>query len=304
MGTLWDAVASVFPDHNSALIMNAIALAESGGNAWAYNPNSLTGDKSYGLFQINMIGNLGPAREKEYGLSSYDDLFDVQTNISVAYSLSNAGKDFTPWTTFTTGAYEAHLGNTTANIVYQSENGSPKTDGGSSRVGKSANPYPANTDTPGHWYDINHKSKIPDPPIKVTTADLPSTENGSSLGRFKLTQVQQMGDWLTKFLGGPAAAASIMGNSPQFFISNQNYQYVIYNYVNFVTSSQLSHGASPQGGDQGKASADKLPGESWLDTLGSILSWLSSADHWKRIGLFALGSIIIIVVATEFLKEQ
>ena len=44
-----------FPD--SLLdIMARIALAESGGNPNAHNENAGTGDNSYGLWQINIIG--------------------------------------------------------------------------------------------------------------------------------------------------------------------------------------------------------------------------------------------------------
>lgn len=56
-----------------------------------------TGDQSYGLFQINMLGNLGPSRRKQYGLSSNDDLYDPLTNAKVAFRLSKGGTDFGAW---------------------------------------------------------------------------------------------------------------------------------------------------------------------------------------------------------------
>lgn len=80
-------------------IAYAIAMAESGGNARAYNGKGP--DNSYGLFQINMLGNMGPARRKQYGLSSNDDLFDPLTNAKVAFKLSNGGKNWQPWATYT-----------------------------------------------------------------------------------------------------------------------------------------------------------------------------------------------------------
>ncbi len=49
-----------------ARIAAAIALAESGGNSDAHNGNAATGDDSYGLWQINMIGAMGPARRVEF----------------------------------------------------------------------------------------------------------------------------------------------------------------------------------------------------------------------------------------------
>ena len=36
----------------------------------AYNGNSKTGDSSYGIFQINMLGNLGDDRKEKFELVS------------------------------------------------------------------------------------------------------------------------------------------------------------------------------------------------------------------------------------------
>lgn len=94
----------------------AIVQAESGGNPRAHNNNANTGDNSYGLAQINMLGGMGPERRDRYGLSSNEDLFDPLTNLRVAYQLSNGGKNFSPWTTYTSGAYRKFLGNQGANI--------------------------------------------------------------------------------------------------------------------------------------------------------------------------------------------
>jgi murein DD-endopeptidase MepM/ murein hydrolase activator NlpD len=93
-----------------------IAKAESGGRSNAYNPRGK--DLSYGLFQINMLGNLGPERlNKEwktaggdsFKLGSEQDLFDPVKNAQVAYHMSNGGKDWSHWTTYTSGKYKAFL---------------------------------------------------------------------------------------------------------------------------------------------------------------------------------------------------
>jgi hypothetical protein len=86
----------------------AVAMAESGGNARAYNPKGR--DLSYGLFQINMLGGMGPERRKKYGLASNEALFDPVTNARVAYAMSNGGKNWKPWTTYTSGKYRTYLG--------------------------------------------------------------------------------------------------------------------------------------------------------------------------------------------------
>jgi hypothetical protein len=75
----------------------AVAMKESTGNPKAHNQNSKTGDNSYGLFQINMIGSLGPARADKYGLDSYEDLFDPYINARVAYQMSEGGTNWGPW---------------------------------------------------------------------------------------------------------------------------------------------------------------------------------------------------------------
>lgn len=86
----------------------AIAEAESGGDAHAHN--SVPPDNSYGLWQINMIGGLGPARRTQFHLASNDALYNPAVNARVAYALSNHGTNFSPWTTYTSGAYRQFLG--------------------------------------------------------------------------------------------------------------------------------------------------------------------------------------------------
>ena len=62
-----------------------IAQGESGYNPLAFNGNAKTGDKSYGLMQINMLGEMGPSRRKWFGLKSDEDLYDAEKNARAAY---------------------------------------------------------------------------------------------------------------------------------------------------------------------------------------------------------------------------
>jgi hypothetical protein len=64
-----------------------IARFESGGIPNRHSHPSLKKDDSHGLFQINMLGSLGPARRKKYGLSSDDELYDPEVNARVAYTI-------------------------------------------------------------------------------------------------------------------------------------------------------------------------------------------------------------------------
>jgi hypothetical protein len=91
----------------SAPLAAAIAMAESGGNPTSHNP--VPPDDSYGLWQINMLGSMGPSRRKTYGLKSNTDLYDPATNARVAVAMSNKGTNFRPWSTFTNGMYKKFL---------------------------------------------------------------------------------------------------------------------------------------------------------------------------------------------------
>lgn len=75
----------------------AVAMKESTGRPRSHNDNPNTGDNSHGLFQINMIGSLGPARLEQYGLDSYEDLFDPLTNAKIAFQMSNGGENWSAW---------------------------------------------------------------------------------------------------------------------------------------------------------------------------------------------------------------
>jgi hypothetical protein len=87
----------------------AVARAESGHRPKAYNGNAKSGDKSYGIFQINMLGSLGPARRKQHGLASNDDLFQPEINAKVAYKMSSGGTNWKPWSAYKNGAYKKYL---------------------------------------------------------------------------------------------------------------------------------------------------------------------------------------------------
>jgi Lysozyme like domain len=70
----------------------------------AYNGNARTGDKSYGLWQINMLGNLGPARRREFGISRNEELFNPTTNAKAARKVFQ-GQGFSAWSVYKSGQY-------------------------------------------------------------------------------------------------------------------------------------------------------------------------------------------------------
>lgn len=75
----------------------AIAMKESHGNPLSHNGNRKTGDNSYGLFQVNMLGSLGEDRRDKFNLASNAELFNPVVNAQIAYHMSDGGKDWSAW---------------------------------------------------------------------------------------------------------------------------------------------------------------------------------------------------------------
>lgn len=75
----------------------AVVKKESNGRPLAFNGNTRTGDSSYGIFQINMIGGLGTVRREKYDLKNNRELFDPVINAEIAYRMTGAGDDWSSW---------------------------------------------------------------------------------------------------------------------------------------------------------------------------------------------------------------
>jgi Lysozyme like domain len=75
----------------------AVAKKETNGRPLAHNGNRKTGDNSYGLFQVNMLGDMGADRRDIFGLNHNADLLNPVINAQVAYHMSNGGKDWSSW---------------------------------------------------------------------------------------------------------------------------------------------------------------------------------------------------------------
>jgi hypothetical protein len=96
----------------------AVALAESGGKTGAYNPvtnldsgapaSTPQGQGATGLWQIYV---------KVHPEFSGWDLTDPAQNAAAAFSVwSAAGGSWRPWTTYTTGRYQAYMGTATGAV--------------------------------------------------------------------------------------------------------------------------------------------------------------------------------------------
>lgn len=75
----------------------AVAKKESNGRPLAYNGNHKTGDSSYGMFQINMIDDLGPDRRTKFDIESNAELFNPVKNAEIAYYMTSGGDDWSSW---------------------------------------------------------------------------------------------------------------------------------------------------------------------------------------------------------------
>jgi hypothetical protein len=87
----------------------AVAKSESNGRPMAYNGNRKTGDSSYGIFQINMLGNLGDDRKEKFDLRSNVLLFDPVINAEITYHMTQGGENWSSWSSIKNGAVSKWL---------------------------------------------------------------------------------------------------------------------------------------------------------------------------------------------------
>ena len=94
---LVDLLSAVGFEGKALKVAYAVARKESNGRPLAHNGDTSTGDNSYGVFQINMLGSLGEDRREKFELKANKDLFDPVTNAQIAYHMSNGGEDWSSW---------------------------------------------------------------------------------------------------------------------------------------------------------------------------------------------------------------
>jgi hypothetical protein len=84
----------------------AIAKAESNGRPLAFNGNVKTGDSSYGVFQINMLGELGSDRREKFELDSNAELLNPVVNAQIALHMTKGGEDWSAWSSLNGKRYQ------------------------------------------------------------------------------------------------------------------------------------------------------------------------------------------------------
>ena len=111
------------------VIITAICLAESGGNTLATHHNT-NGTTDYGLAQINSV---------HADLLAKYTWTDPQQNLEMAFNLYQAaGAKFTPWSTYTSGAYLLHMNEAQTGANNTSQQGTVQTIVGGNIPGVSA----------------------------------------------------------------------------------------------------------------------------------------------------------------------
>lgn len=303
--TLMEVVRSAGFSGDAAYTMYGICTAESGGNAWALNPNSGTGDLSYGLAQINMIGSMGSARRKAFNIQNNNELFNPYTNLKAAWQISSHGTNFGAWSTYNSGAYAnqanmAKNGQSDYKVVYRSEYGSPNPNvdqnagkylGGSAQTGASG--AQTNYATKGHWTSFSGKP-IPDPPTPITYGK----PTGSDPSGARVTKLPDQSSydaifkWLDEYNDG-TFAAKWKGQKPDF-------PTLLGTYTDTIAYQAKGGTGATQYPDPGQIYAGITPPINWA-ALDNLLSWFTTAANWKRIGLFALGAVILLVAAMHML---
>jgi hypothetical protein len=91
-----------------AITMAAVALGESGGHPGSHNNNRSTGDNSYGLWQINMIDELGPERARALGIKDYNQLKDPNVNSRAMKMILNS-QGLNAWSVYRNRAHLQYL---------------------------------------------------------------------------------------------------------------------------------------------------------------------------------------------------
>ena len=128
----------------------AVALAESGGDPSAYNPEKAAGATeghgSFGLWQIYLT-----AHPEYQGVN----LTDPQTNANAAYATyAQAGNSFRPWSTFKSGAYLAYMDQVTATLT--APDAGTDSSGGDGSTGGAGTVLPLIIGAVILWWGINY----------------------------------------------------------------------------------------------------------------------------------------------------
>jgi hypothetical protein len=248
VGQLKELALSVGFNEKNASIAAAVAMGESGGDSSNDTIKSglyaKTGETSYGLWQINMTGALGPERIKQLGLSSYKDLYDPVTNARAAFKISG-GSNWNPWTVYTKGKYLPYLkeaqthkkaGAATAKPAAASTSSSTSTATPAATTSSTATPAATTSSTvaaapqkPQTPQQIAQEESSMSPAVasaaidKIKASEITPTETGSQSPPIMISQSPP-----PRSSGGSYDDGETVGNVPGFSSTNPDNLYTAY----------------------------------------------------------------------------
>jgi hypothetical protein len=245
VGQLKELALSVGFNEKNASIAAAVAMAESSGDSSNDTIKSglyaKNGETSYGLWQINMTGALGPERIKQLGLSSYKDLYDPVTNARAAFKLSG-GSNWSPWSAYNNGKHLPFLkdaqthkkaGTATAKPAAASTSSSTSTAKPAATTSSTATPAsstvaaaPQKPQTP---QQIAQEESSMSPAVasaaidKIKASEITPTETGSQSPPIMISQSPP-----PRSSGGSYDDGETVGNVPGFSSTNPDNLYTAY----------------------------------------------------------------------------
>lgn len=231
VGQLKELALSVGFNEKNASIAAAVAMGESGGDSSNDTIKSglyaRTGETSYGLWQINMTGALGPERIKQLGLSSYKDLYDPVANARAAFKISG-GSNWNPWTVYTKGKYLPYLKEAQTHKKAGTATAKPATTSSSTATPASST-VAAAPQKPQTAQQIAQEESSMSPAVasaaidKIKASEITPTETGSQSPPIMISQSPP-----PRSSGGSYGDGETVGNVPGFSSTNPDNLYTAY----------------------------------------------------------------------------
>jgi hypothetical protein len=222
--------------------------------------------------------------------------------------MSGNGSHWSDWSTYTSGAYMAGAaGPYTGTVQQNSEHGSPTP--------------PVTESSSGDTYNASGKpsapapatAHIPAPPFPASTLHAPLTvaqrtavltylETWAGTGdpnpsAFVFATMTGQ-DWKQLTDSSPFSAALLAGINKDYLAGKYDAK-AIQMYTDFSANKPTVPPGYQYDTYQTGGLGSLLD---WTHYLSTALSWITTASNWKRIGLFALGAIILLLTGYELIK--
>ena len=236
--------------------------------------NPIPPDDSYGLFQINMLGQMGQERLQQFGISAREQLYDPQINVRAAHMVWEQNGN----------SFAGTPGWSTSYITAKANIAAGTTHGGSSG-GATTPTFDLNTMTVAERiaYAAMQGPHFSSAVSKLVAAEkLANATDYQTLETLAPTLVSGDAGLTDDELKAVQDFAKYMGNLPQ---GSTLLDYL----VNLGTGGVIPGVGQAFG--------------SWTDGLSAFLSIITNPLFWKRIGIGVLGAGILIVALILYNKD-